>query len=193
MQKFWVGWRLWCSRRGKVQNLHKTYLTRTQCLGTIPPSPCPQLNSSSFVEKVQKKYFFFSLQQDLWANCVIYKAICSEHSHQCSRDKFELFLLQKYPISFRFYLWQLFAVDMFDSVAFIIFSCNKYESFFAAVIWISLWQIMWPTSLLGNGADFLIFQGWKWKLMMKAFEKIRESESHSVWDDITLLNKLNKS
>ena len=50
-----------------------------------------------------------------------------------------------------------------------------------------------PTSLLGNGADFLIFQGWKWKLMMKAFEKIRESESHSVWDDITLLNKLNKS
>ena len=131
------GWRiLWkCTKRGKVQNLPKTYLTRTQCLGTIPPSPCTQSNSSSFVGKVQKKYFFFSLQQDLWANCVIYKAIRSEQSHQFSRDKFEVFLLQKYF----FHLWQLFAADMFDFVAFYYIFLWWIWKFFGAAIWISLW------------------------------------------------------
>ena len=74
-----------------------------------------------------------------------------------------------------------------------IFSCDKYERFLLQQDEFRCDKLCGPTSLLGNGVDFLIFQGWKWKLMMKVFETIRESESHSVWDDITSLNKLNKS
>ena len=85
-----------CNKKQKVQHLPKTCLTSTQCLGTHPPF-CPEFNSTSFVGEIQKKYISFSIRQRCRrANCVIYKAICSEQSHQFSRDKYENFLLQKY-------------------------------------------------------------------------------------------------
>ena len=75
------------------QFYQKLVSTELKCLN---PPPWSAIQFHKFCRKF-KRNISFSIQGRRPANCVIYKAICSEQSHQFSRaDKYENFLLQKY-------------------------------------------------------------------------------------------------
>ena len=81
------------------QFYQKLVSTELKCLN---PPPWSAIQFHKFCRKF-KRNISFSIQGRRPANCVIYKAICSEQSHQFSREKYEKFLLQKYEIS----CWQI--------------------------------------------------------------------------------------